>query len=966
MATKNLLVRIGADLSGLAEATDKARGHFAKLEQVRKSAMDNRQDALQGELVKAQQQVQKLEADFRRMTDGLGQAGTENSLMKQLRDVQKARAELDKQYADKGGGLKDSVPESVMQQYEVLNRRADALYDKIKQVRLDPAATPEAQALAEKLGLARENAARLQTELDGAKQEQAAYKPNIKGLSLDALQAAGSRIAGVFGGIATAAGRTASAVKGLAGKAGEWLTGLAKRATDAVSGISDGLGRVARRITSLAASALVFNVMSKGFQELQKGIAGVVESDSQLKASLSAMQGSLLTAFAPLWQTILPMVRAAAAALANLAAMIAQVMATLFGTSVGAAQKSAAAYYKQASAAGASAGASKKAAEEAAKANRQAADFDILHKLGSTDSESGGGGGASVTMPDFSAAVKPSDFVQSLTDAIQAGDWTGVGRLFAEKLNETLAGIPWETIQATVQRWATNIADLLTGFARGLDWTLTGNAFGNGINTALGFVDTFVQKFDWAGLGILLGNGLEAMRQAVDWELLGRFMTDKFRAAFELLHGFVTSGFDWRGLGDNAAAAINAAWRNIDWAQAAVDLGKLIADILGFASQTIQGVDWGQIGTDVGGALRDIDWGSVIGGVFELIGSVVGGVLGAGFGFFTGLFDGLGETMNHYFGNVGTDTADGFFMGLGEMLLDIGGWIVEHLVTPLLDGVKGALGIHSPSRVMNDLGVYTAEGFLNGLRTKWAEIVAFWAESLGNMLQKVSNWADSAGREISGWASSARSQMQTWCSTAQRAFADFAATGKAKVSEAVSSIRDNLMPLVGEAAGWGSDFVANFAAGISSRISGLLATVSSMASSVRSYLHFTVPDRGPLADADTWMPDFMQLLTQGVEQNSAPLIERVQNVARQIDRAYNTMSPAPAVALQGRVSLAADPLGRMDDGTGDIIATLRSGFAAVQRAVENKDGSVYLDGNKVEDGTAKARRKYARLYGRDV
>ena len=41
MATKNLIVRIGADLSDLAKATDAARGHFAKLEQVRKSAAAN-------------------------------------------------------------------------------------------------------------------------------------------------------------------------------------------------------------------------------------------------------------------------------------------------------------------------------------------------------------------------------------------------------------------------------------------------------------------------------------------------------------------------------------------------------------------------------------------------------------------------------------------------------------------------------------------------------------------------------------------------------------------------------------------------------------------------------------------------------------------------------------------------------------------------------------------------------------
>ena len=74
---------------------------------------------------------------------------------------------------------------------------------------------------------------------------------------------------------------------------------------------------------------------------------------------------------------------------------------------------------------------------------------------------------------------------------------------------------------------------------------------------------------------------------------------------------------------------------------------------------------------------------------------------------------------------------------------------------------------------------------------------------------------------------------------------------------------------------------------------------------------------------------------------------------------------APAVAVAGSVTMKTDPIKRMDRGTDDMIATLRSGFNAVCKAVEDKDSSVYMDGDKVEDKTAKSRRKKARLYGRE-
>lgn len=518
MATKNLIVRIGADLSDLAKATDAARGHFAKLEQVRKSAAANQQDSLTKELEAANQKVQQLKNEYRQLTGTMGQTSTENGLLKQLRDVQKARADLDKQYANKDGSIKDTTPEAILQQYEVLERRADELYDKIRQIRLDPASTPEAQALGNQLKEAAQHANDLQKELNKSKAENpdTGSGPSLKAKVLDGLTGTGNVAMKGFAGLATGAGKALQLIQTGAGKAAQFVGSIRSAASNALGGITSigtGIGRVAGRIGSLAASALVFNVLSKGFQAVQQGISGMVEGDSQLKASLASLQGNLLTAFAPLWQTILPIVRAVTAALASLAAMVAQVMASLFGTTTAAAQKSAQAYYKQAGAASSSASASKKAAEAA---KREAADFDILHKVDKSDNSSGGG-----VTPDLTTDISQTgSFVDKLTNAIKDDDWYKVGEIFAEKLNEAMEAIPWEGIQSTAKRWAEDIATTLNGFVETLDWGLVGSTLGNGLNTALGFMDTFVQTFHWESLGTGIGNGLEGMRQTIDWAQL--------------------------------------------------------------------------------------------------------------------------------------------------------------------------------------------------------------------------------------------------------------------------------------------------------------------------------------------------------------------------------------------------------------------------------------------------------------
>lgn len=977
MATKNLMVRIGVDMSELAGATDKAKGHFEKLNAVRKGAADNRRDTLTQELEKAQQQLQKLEADYKRMTGSMGQMGTENGLLRQLKETQAARTALDKEWGNKDGSLKDTVPDAVLEQYGVLEQRANELYDKIRQVRLDPASTQEAQALSTKLEEARQKAQSLQDELSKTGQGGGSA---IGAKLLDGLSAAGNAARNAFAGLGSLAGRGLQLVGNGARTAAEAVGGLLKNAAqNAVHGfktMGDGIGRVAGRIGSLAASALVFNVLSAGFRQAQQGIAALVQSDNQLKASLASMRGNLLTAFAPLWQTILPMVRAVAAALAQLAGILARIMAALFGTSVGAAQKSAAAYNKQATAATGAAGATKKAAEEAQKAQREAMDFDVLHKMSdksSADTSGGGGGGADI--PDFTADLnQKSPLVDKLLDAINADDWYKVGALVAEKLNEALADIPWNAIRTQAHRIASDIAETLNGFVETLDWNRVGNALGNGLNVAMDFLDTFVQKFHWESLGQGIGNGLESMRQAVDWETAGRLLTDKFKAIFETLHGFVTSDFDWRGLGDDVARAINAAWNNVDWAQAAADIGQLFRGILQGASNAIQGVDWSQIGQDCAAALKGIDWEGIIADLFELIGSLVGGVIGAGFGFFTELFDGLGDTMHEYFGDVGGMTIEGFYEGIGKMLADVAAWTNGHIVQPFLNGVKNALGIHSPSTVMADIGQFTAQGFLNGIRGGWGSVTSWVSSALDNMvqsftawksqlIQNVGEWASNTGQTVRSWVSETGQNLRSWANTAAQNVQSFGTQAKGKVSEAVSGMRQELSGLAASSAGWGSDFMGNFASAVNARVGSVLASVRNVASSIRGMMHFSVPDRGPLADADTWMPDFMKLLAQGVDGNAPALMDSVQNVARQIDSAYSELTQDKTVMMNRRVTVDTDPLGVLDNGTGDIITALRSGFAQMVRAVEDKDMGVYMDGDRVEEIAARSRRKRARMYG---
>ena len=102
-------------------------------------------------------------------------------------------------------------------------------------------------------------------------------------------------------------------------------------------------------------------------------------------------------------------------------------------------------------------------------------------------------------------------------------------------------------------------------------------------------------------------------------------------------------------------------------------------------------------------------------------------------------------------------------------------------------------------------------------------------------------------------------------------------TIKTFLEESIQKISDMFTSLVGSSYQWGSDFVQNFEDGILSRMHSLLETVRAMAAEIRSYLHFSVPDKGPLSDADEWMPDMIDLFIGGLEKNKGRLMNTVED-----------------------------------------------------------------------------------------
>lgn len=98
---------------------------------------------------------------------------------------------------------------------------------------------------------------------------------------------------------------------------------------------------------------------------------------------------------------------------------------------------------------------------------------------------------------------------------------------------------------------------------------------------------------------------------------------------------------------------------------------------------------------------------------------------------------------------------------------------------------------------------------------------------------------------------------------------------------------DFITSLPSRAVQWGRDFIQGLINGIKNMIGGIIDAVSSVASTITSFLHFSVPDVGPLTSAPEWMPDMIDLMVSGLKKSEPKLRKTVSGIAGSVKDAMN-------------------------------------------------------------------------------
>lgn len=454
------------------------------------------------------------------------------------------------------------------------------------------------------------------------------------------------------------------------------LSGYAKSLSGIVRGFKRIIGyRIIRSIIKEITQAF-----SEGIQNLY-GWSALVNgkfktSMDQIATSMTYFKNSIAAAVAPIINALAPAIDWLVDKIVTLINVLNQLFAKLTGATYWTrAKKKADEYGDSVSGAG-------QAAQDAL---HYLAPFDELNVLPSQKDHGGGGGGGTdysdmfEDVTEFNEAI--SNFADMIREKIDAGDWQGLGELLGNKVNELVEAIDWAGL-------GSKVGGYINAWFTTKYWTL--------------------QTINFQNIGSSIATFLNNMMGAIDFDIIGRTITQKFTILGDLIIGAV-SGINWTLVGQSVGNFIKGAFDQLsDW---------------------IQDVDWAAFATDVHDAIKNAIEGLHFADVARSLFRLLGSALGAGVTFIASFVSDVVDDIKGYFKQFiedenddgcfsGGEILEGVLKGIDNAIKGLGTWVYNNMFTPFVNAIKSAFGISSSesgATTMAGSGKSIGNGILDGI-----------------------------------------------------------------------------------------------------------------------------------------------------------------------------------------------------------------------------------------------------------
>ena len=230
------------------------------------------------------------------------------------------------------------------------------------------------------------------------------------------------------------------------------------------------------------------------------------------------------------------------------------------------------------------------------------------------------------------------------------------------------------------------------------------------------------------------------------------------------------------------------------------------------------------------------------------------------------------------------------------------------------------------------------ETIKNIVTTIWNAISNTISTILTNIKNTVSNIWNGIKTTIVNIVNSIKSAASNTFNSMHSAIKSIVGNIASSIKNGFQSAINYITSLPAMAIGWGRDMIMGIVNGIRGAIGHVKDAVKDVADSIKSYLHFSVPDEGPLTDYEEWMPDFMKGLAKGINENKGIIKRAISGVA-------SDMVISPSVSSQSELI----NYGAKADNQSGIISAIQSAFNNLNLSSGDTVIPVYIGNTLIDE-----------------
>lgn len=367
------------------------------------------------------------------------------------------------------------------------------------------------------------------------------------------------------------------------------------------------------------------------------------------------------------------------------------------------------------------------------------------------------------------------------------------------------------------------------------------------------------------------------------WESICSFFTETIPQAWDsLVAKFQSIPEWWSGIWQQVADFFSGIWQSMMENPVLSSIVTTIQDLWQNAVTTLQGI-WSGL-TEIASGAWELLKNTILAPVLLLIDLV------------TGDFGQLASDAQNIWQNI-QDAASQIWSGIQQVVTSFAEGLVTHVVT-LVTGFMGTLS--SLWDMIKQTALNTWENLKNSVVQTATNLKDSAIQAFQNLKESAyQKWQEMKQNAHDSWENLKSSVVQTAQNlkeSAVQAFHNMVSGIGNALSSLGSTVRNGfwsaisfITSLPSQAVQWGRDFIDGIVSGIRNAIGRVRDAVSDVASTIRSFLHFSVPDEGPLTEYESWMPDFMQGLAKGIEKSKSVVADAIEGVSKDMTINANAM-----------------------------------------------------------------------------